>query len=64
MATCKNCSGEYTDKRYDLGYKTCLDCGDKIAIKEAYLKSRYTAHLYNKGAYQYIGTIDNIRNVR
>ncbi len=27
MATCVKCEEEYTDRRLELGYPTCLECG-------------------------------------
>jgi hypothetical protein len=27
MATCVKCEEEYTDRRLELGYLTCLECG-------------------------------------
>jgi|JYMV01.1.fsa_nt_gi predicted nucleic acid-binding Zn-ribbon protein len=27
MAECIRCEEEYSDRRYELGYLTCLDCG-------------------------------------
>lgn len=30
---CNECGEEYSMKRYRLGYKLCLDCGDTIARK-------------------------------
>jgi hypothetical protein len=31
MAECINCEEEYADKRAELGYSTCLDCGEADA---------------------------------
>ena len=30
---CRNCGDEVSEGRYKLGYRTCLDCGDKQAKK-------------------------------
>ena len=56
MAFCiiPDCGDEYSDKRYDLGYHTCLECGKKEAVIEARRKSKKVGILYNKGNYQYI----------
>jgi len=37
MATCITCEEKYSDKRLELGYHTCLDCGqaDAVAISRA-----------------------------
>ena len=53
---CTKCDMEYPKARYQLGYRTCLSCGDKDATKIAAQKSKQTAPLFNKGAYQYISS--------
>ncbi len=63
MVYCINCSNEFPLKRKKLGYNTCIDCGDKIAHKEAIRKSKCTAPLFNKGAYQYIGNIEVVKYI-
>jgi len=32
MAICTTCEEEYNDKRLELGYDTCLDCGQMSAV--------------------------------
>lgn len=32
MAVCITCEEEYSNKRLDLGYLTCLDCGQVEAV--------------------------------
>ena len=63
MAICIECYSDYPDKRKNLGYKTCIICGDKQATKEAIRKSKCTAPLFNKGAYQYIGSISVVKHI-
>jgi ribosomal protein L37AE/L43A len=63
MPECKLCNNTYSVKRLNLGYSTCIDCGDKIAVKEAIRKSRCVAPLFNKGAYQYIGNIKEVKYI-
>ncbi len=53
---CRECGASYPVKRYDLGYKTCLDCGDTFAKKESVRKSKCFAPAYNKGAYMYVSS--------
>lgn len=53
---CCDCMVEFQQARYDLGYRTCLDCGSTRALREMKRKAKCTAPAYNKGAYQYIGT--------
>ncbi len=54
MAECVECGEYYNPKRRDLGYYTCLDCGDSAALKQIAYKSKCTAPAYNKGGYMYI----------
>ena len=63
MAVCIICCENYPDKRKSYGYKTCIDCADKIADKEIKRKQKQTAPLFNKGAYQYINSLDEIRSI-
>ena len=63
MAICYSCDTEYSDKRKALGYNTCIMCGDKEAHKEAIRKSKCTAPLFNKGAYQYIGSMLDAKHI-
>ena len=53
---CLECGEEYNPKRKQLGYTTCLGCGDKEAQKSIQHKRKCSAPLYNKGAYQYVGS--------
>jgi len=53
-AICRYCGEDYSIKRYNLGYISCLDCGQKHAEAEAKYKATCTAPAYNKGAYQFI----------
>ena len=56
MAFCNNCDEEYSDRRKDLGYEICLECGEIEAMKESLLKASCTAPAYNKGCYMYISS--------
>ena len=60
---CVDCSTAFNPKRLELGYRTCLDCGSTRAIKEMKRKAKCTAPAYNKGAYQYVGTVQAARGV-
>ena len=51
MAICVECYSDYPDKRKSLGYNKCIICGDKDAVREVKRKSRCTAPLFNKGAF-------------
>ena len=63
MAICIECYSEYPEKRKDIGYKTCIVCGDKEAKIESIRKSKCIAPLFNKGAYQYIGNIKEAKYI-
>jgi len=54
MAECIECGEEFSDKRADLGYEICLDCGSKVAYEQAKIKAKRVGLNYNKGQYQYI----------
>lgn len=58
---CLECGEEYNIKRKNLGYTTCLDCGDKHAQKQIEHKKKCSAPAYNKGAYQYVGSKQDAR---
>lgn len=51
---CTECGDEFDPRRYQLGYYTCIECGEEIAQKEILRKSKCTAPAYNKGAYMYV----------
>ena len=51
MAECVSCGDNFNPKRYRLGYRTCLECGQPLALQEKVSKSRRTAPAFNKGAY-------------
>lgn len=58
MAECVSCGDDFNPKRYRLGYRTCLECGQTLALQEKVSKSRRTAILVNKSAYQYITNVE------
>ena len=62
-AVCLECWEEYKLARKKLGYKTCLECGETNARAESARKAKCTAPAYNKGAYQYVGTVLTARSV-
>ena len=62
-AICIDCCVEFNPKRLELGYRTCLDCGSTRALLEAKRKAKCTAPAYNKGAYQYVGSVQAARGV-
>ena len=63
FAICDFCGEHYSAKRKELGYRSCLECGDIHAQKEKAFKATCTAPAYNKGAYQYIGSKDAVKGI-
>ncbi len=63
MAVCIKCYNDFPCARKNLGYDTCIICGDKEAKKEALRKSKCIAPLFNKGSYQYIGNINEVKHI-
>lgn len=53
-AICRFCGEDYSARRFELGYISCLDCGDKQAEKEKAFKAKCTAPAYNKGPFMLI----------
>lgn len=60
---CIKCQVSFNPRRLELGYRTCLGCGGKAAIKEKARKAKCSAPAYNKGAYQYVGTVQAAKGV-
>ena len=63
VAICVECWEEYSPERRELGYRTCLECGDVNARVEKARKAKCSAPAYNKGAYQYVGSVQAARSV-
>ncbi len=59
-AICQFCGEDYSAKRFELGYITCLDCGDSQAQKEKDYKAKCTAPAYNKSAYFYVSSKEQV----
>jgi len=53
---CSMCGEYFNVRRKELGYNTCLKCGDKAARKEINHKKKCSAPLFNKGSYQYVSS--------
>lgn len=54
MASCVTCGDTFPLARLNLGYRTCLDCGDAAARKVQFT----VMPAYSKGAYQLISFCD------
>lgn len=63
MAVCVKCNENYSNKRKTLGYATCLPCGSLEASRESFIKSRQVAPAFNKGAYQYITSVNIAKSI-
>lgn len=60
FAICQFCGEDYSAKRFELGYITCLECGQKHAQKEKDYKAKCTAPAYNKSAYFYVSSKEQV----
>ena len=60
---CFDCGEEFNPKRKELGYEHCLACGDKYAKQETIRKSKCVAPAFNKGAYQYVGSVEEAKYI-
>ena len=60
---CVVCDEEFDPRRAELGYRTCTDCGEKLAQQELGKKFQRTAPLLNKGSYQYITDGDSLKSL-
>jgi|DEB0MinimDraft_4_1074332.scaffolds.fasta_scaffold16982_5 hypothetical protein len=54
-AICEECGDDFSIKRKELGYDTCLACGEEKRIFP-------TAPAFNKGAYTIV-TINNVKDI-
>jgi len=63
MSSCIKCSNKFNKKRAELGYKTCLGCGDIAATRETLRKCRSVAPAYNKGAYTYVYSTEQAKSL-
>jgi peptide methionine sulfoxide reductase MsrB len=62
-AICRFCGEDYPKRRMELGYLSCLDCGEKSAEKEKAFKAKCTAPAFNKGAYTYISNTEQVKGI-
>tara|TARA_Y100000590_G_scaffold191716_1_gene218068 strand:- start:4778 stop:4981 length:204 start_codon:yes stop_codon:yes gene_type:complete len=63
MAKCVGCFNEYSEQRKQLGYLTCLSCGEKDARHDTIMKSKRVAPAFNKGGYQYIHSTNELTSI-
>jgi predicted nucleic acid-binding Zn-ribbon protein len=62
MSNCVNCGHSYSLARKELGYKTCLDCGDKSASQQTKEKASRVTCAYNKSGLMYVHDIKTTLN--
>ena len=60
---CWDCGEEFNPKRKALGYEYCLSCGGEHAAQETIRKSKCVAPAFNKGAYQYVSSVEDAKFV-
>jgi hypothetical protein len=53
-----DCGEEIAPRRWDLGYRTCLECGEKMAKQRKFT----VAIPYSKGAYQLIHDAEDMKH--
>ena len=58
---CIKCGDDYSPKRHALGYSTCLSCGSVAATIESNRRKKCVAPAFNKGAYQYVSSVEDAR---
>lgn len=63
MAICRECEEEFSDKRFALGYDTCLECGGEIAKKKTEWRKKSVAPAYNKGNYVLITNKEDLKSI-
>lgn len=54
---CRECGDDIPQKRWALGYKHCMVCGESLAK----LKKHVVQIPFTKGAYQYIHNPDDLK---
>jgi hypothetical protein len=63
FAVCEFCGEQYPARRKELGYRSCLECGDIQAQKEKIFKSKCTAPAYNKGPFMLITNKEQVKGI-
>ncbi len=58
MTFCSKCGDDFPLARYNLGYRTCLSCGDAVART-----IRHLAAPINKSAYMLISNLDDLKQL-
>lgn len=58
MTFCSQCGDSFPLARHNLGYRTCLECGDLVARTV-----RHLAAPINKSAYMLISNLDDLKQL-
>ena len=58
MASCTNCGEQFPDRRLNLGYRTCLPCGDAVARTVRWLSAPI-----NKSNYVLISDLNDLKGL-
>lgn len=58
MANCISCGDTFPPRRFDLGYNTCLSCGDFSARA-----TRWTVVPMNKSNYVLVTNLDELKQL-
>lgn len=58
MATCNNCGEAFSPARRNLGYNTCMPCGDHVAQTV-----RWLAAPINKSNYVLISNLEDLKGL-
>lgn len=58
MAFCNSCGDDFPLARYNLGYRTCLECGDAVARTIRHLSAPL-----NKSNYTLISNLDDLKQL-
>ena len=62
MTNCISCGNSFSIERKKLGYRNCLDCGDKVATKQTQEKKSRVTCAYNKSGLMYVSDIKTTLN--
>lgn len=58
MASCIHCGDQFSDRRLNLGYRTCLECGDTVAKQVVWLSAPI-----NKSNYVLISDLADLKGL-
>ena len=64
MTLCISCGNSFSMERKNLGYRNCLDCGDKVADKQTQEKKSRVTCAYNKSGLMYVQDIKTTLNYK